>query len=141
MIFNPSTATGALHYSSTQDPPNTDDEDEMDDNLEHGGVHVDVDIGIPDDPLRPEMVGGVVICFGKRATNSLLERSGKKESRLSQMGDALKGWAKTSKVRTKTSQVRIEALLARVEKYKRGTSSKATSAGTNDFSITKCMTT
>ena len=52
------------------------------------------------------------------------------------MGDALKGWAKTSKVRTKTSQVRIEALLARVEKYKRGTSSKATSAGTNDFSIT-----
>ena len=82
------------------------------------------------------MVGGVVICFGKRATNSLLEHSGKKESRLSQMGNALKGWAKTSKVRTKTSQVRIEALLARVEKYKRGTSSKATSAGTNDFSIT-----
>ena len=52
------------------------------------------------------------------------------------MEDALKAWAKTSKVRTKTSQVRIEALLARVEKYKRGTSSKATSAGTNDFSIT-----
>ena len=50
----------------------------MDDNLEHDGVHVDVDIRIPNDPLRPEMVGGVVICFGKRATNSLLERSGKK---------------------------------------------------------------
>ena len=57
------------------------------------------------------------------------------------MGDALKAWAKTSKVRTKTSQGRIEALLARVEKYKRGTSSKAMSAGNNDFSITKCMTT
>ncbi|RVW62573.1 hypothetical protein CK203_061606 [Vitis vinifera] len=50
-IFNPSTATNALHYSSTQDPPNTDDEDEMDDNLEHGGVHVDVDTEILNDPL------------------------------------------------------------------------------------------
>ncbi|RVX19112.1 hypothetical protein CK203_008567 [Vitis vinifera] len=49
LIFNPSTATGVLHYSSTQDPPNTNDEDEVDDNLEHGGVHVDVDIEIPND--------------------------------------------------------------------------------------------
>ena len=89
LIFNPSTTTDALHYSSTQDPPNTDDKDEMDDNLEHGGVHVDVDIEILDDPLRPEMVGGVTTRFGKRATDSLLERRGKKESRLSQMGDAL----------------------------------------------------
>nr|CAN69600.1 hypothetical protein VITISV_007656 [Vitis vinifera] len=55
LIFNPSTTTDALHYSSTQDPPNTDDEDEMDDNLEHGGVYVDVDTEILDDPLRPEM--------------------------------------------------------------------------------------
>ncbi|RVW40375.1 L10-interacting MYB domain-containing protein [Vitis vinifera] len=51
LIFNPSTTIGALHYSSTQDPPNTDDEDEMDDNLEHGGVHVDVDTKILDDLL------------------------------------------------------------------------------------------
>ena len=51
VLYITSTATSALHYSSTQDPPNTDDEDEMDDNLEHGGVHVDVDIEIPDNPL------------------------------------------------------------------------------------------
>ena len=31
--FNPSTTTGVLHYFPTQSPPNTDDEDEMDDNL------------------------------------------------------------------------------------------------------------
>ena len=74
LIFNPSTAIGALHYSSTQDPPNTDDEDEMDDNLEHGGVHVDVDIEIPDDLPQPEMVGGVTTCSRKRVTDSLLER-------------------------------------------------------------------
>ena len=75
----------------------------MNDNLEHGGVHVDVDIEIPNDPLRPEMVGEVTTRSGKCATDSLLERRGKKESRLSQMGDALKAWAKASKARTKTS--------------------------------------
>ena len=31
----------------------------MDDNLEHGGLHVDGDTEIPDNPLRPKMVGGV----------------------------------------------------------------------------------
>ena len=140
MIFNPSTATGALHYSSTQDPPNTDDEDEMDDNLEHGGVHVDVDTEIPDDPPQPEMAGGVTTRSGKRVTDSLLERRGKKESRLSQMGDALKAWVEASKARTETSRARTEALLARVDRYKSGTSSEATSGGTTDFSITRCMT-
>ena len=139
LIFNPSTATGVLHYSSTQDPPNTNDEDEVDDNLEHGGVHVDVDIEIPDDPLRPEMVGEVTTRSGKCATDSLLERRGKKESRLSQMRDSLKAWVETSKARTKTSRARTKALLARVERYKSGTSNEATSVDTTDFSITRCM--
>ena len=62
----------------------------MDDNLEHGGVHVDVDTEIPNDPPQPEMVEGVTTHSGKRVTDSQLERRGKKESRLSQMGDALK---------------------------------------------------
>ena len=53
------------------------------------------------------------------------------------MGDALKAWAKA---RTETTRARIEALLARVERYKSGTSSETTSVGTNGFSITKCMT-
>ncbi|RVW46123.1 hypothetical protein CK203_076232 [Vitis vinifera] len=90
-----------LNQTSTDPRPNldqrtlgltTDDEDEMNDNLEHGGVHVDVDIEIPDDPLQPEIVGGVTTHSGQRATDFLLERRGKKESRLSQMGDALKAW-------------------------------------------------
>ena len=51
LIFNLSIATSILHYLSTQDPPNTDDEDEMDDNLEHGGVHVDVGCEILNDSL------------------------------------------------------------------------------------------
>ena len=83
LIFNPSTTTDALHYFSTQDPPNIDDEDEMDDNLEHGRVHIDADIEILDDLLWLKMVEGVTSYFGKRAIDSLLERKGKKESRLS----------------------------------------------------------
>ena len=42
LIFNPSTTTSVLHYSLTQDLSNTNDEDKMDNNLQHGGVHVDV---------------------------------------------------------------------------------------------------
>ena len=45
---------------STTFPPNihqTGDEDGMDGNLEHSGVHVDVNSEIPNDSLQPEMVG------------------------------------------------------------------------------------
>ena len=90
----------------------------MDDNLEHGGVHVDVDIEIPNDPLRPEMVRGVTTHSRKRTTDFLLEHRGNKESKLNEMGDTLKAWAKTSKDRTKTSQARAEALLAKMKRYK-----------------------
>ena len=52
-----------FHYSSTQDLTNTDDKDEMDDNLEHGGVHVDVDTKIPNDPLRPVLESVQLILY------------------------------------------------------------------------------
>ena len=103
-------------------------------------VDVDVDTEIPDDSLWLEMVGGVTTCFGKRTTNSLLKRRGKKESKLSQMEGALKAWVEALKDRIDTFQARTEALLAITERYKSGTSSEATSAGTNDLSITRCMT-
>ena len=38
-------------------------------NLEHDGVHVDVDRETPNNPLRPEHVG-VTTRFGKRTSNS-----------------------------------------------------------------------
>ncbi|XP_010650245.1 vegetative cell wall protein gp1 [Vitis vinifera] len=50
----------------TSDPPNNDDEDEIDDNLQHGGVHVDVDCESLDDPLRQLVIeGGVTTHSGK----------------------------------------------------------------------------
>ena len=57
------------------------------------------------------------------------------------MGEVLKDWVKASKAKTKTSQFRTRALLARAQRYKSGTSSEATSTCTNHFSITKYMTT
>ena len=55
------------------------------------------------------------------------------------MGDDLKAWVEASKASTKKSWARIEELLARADRYKSGTNSEATSAGTDDFSITMCM--
>ena len=66
---------------------------------------------------------------------------GKKDSRLSQMGDTLKAWVEASKARNETSRAKTEAFLAKAERYKNRTTSEATSTGINDFSITKCMTT
>ena len=51
---------------------------------------MDVDTKILNDSLRLEMVGGVTTCFGKCTTDSLLKCRGKKDSKLSQMGDTLK---------------------------------------------------
>ena len=42
-IFNTTTATGQLHYSSSQLPPNSDEERELEDNFLNTGVHIDID--------------------------------------------------------------------------------------------------
>ena len=61
--------------------------------------------------------------------------------RISQIGDTWKAQVERSKARSETSKARIEALLTIIERYKSGISSEATSANTNDFSVTKCTTT
>ena len=112
----------------------------MDDNLQHGGVHVDVDCESPNDPLRLVIEGDVTTCSRKCTSEYCGDGKGKKESRLGQMGDALKSWAETFKVWFEAFKAKIEALLARVEKYKGGTSTETTSSsGTHEFSLTKWM--
>ena len=100
---------------------------------------MDIDHEIHNDPLQVELVGGVTTRSRKPTIDSQLDRRGKKESRLSQIDDALKAWVEPSKVRIETSRVRTKALLAKVERYKSGANSETTSAGTNDFGKTKCM--
>ena len=113
-----------------------DDEDEMDDNLEHGRVHVDVDCETPNNPLQLEHVG-VTNRSRECTSNSSLNCRVNKEARIIQMGDAMKGWMEASKAKAETCKARIEALLAKAERYKSGTSSEATGIG--DYSITQCM--
>ena len=108
----------------------------MDDNLEHYGVHVDVDCETPNNPLQLEYIG-VTTGSGKRTSNSSLDFRGKKESRMSQMSDVLKAWMEAYKAKTETSKAITEALLAKAKRYKSGASSEATSVG--DYSITRCM--
>ena len=43
LIFNKSTATGVLHCAYTQDPPNSDEENALEERLFHGGVHVNLE--------------------------------------------------------------------------------------------------
>ena len=54
-------------------------------------------------------MGRVSTYSRKCTTDSLLDRRYKKESRLSQMGYALKAWVKACKVKTETSRVTTKA--------------------------------
>ena len=42
-IFNKSTITRVLHCASTQDPPNSDEENALEEQFIHGGVHVNLE--------------------------------------------------------------------------------------------------
>lgn len=122
IIFNKNTATGVLHHSSTQDPPNTDDEIELENQYRNNGVHVNLDNDSSNDDVQ-ELER--VTRSGKRPIQEK-EGKSKKSTRTCQMGDALAAWADASK--------------ARADRY-RGHSMEATSSiVTPDFSITKCVT-
>ncbi|KAI5400107.1 hypothetical protein KIW84_065153 [Lathyrus oleraceus] len=120
IIFNKNNATGVLHHSSTQDPPNTDEENELDNQyLNNGSVsHVRVNGDSSDDDLHEVEH---ITRSGKRQ----VQVRSKKESTSHMMGEALSAWAKAS--------------LAKAERY-RDRSVEATSRVTSDFSLTKCVT-
>ncbi|XP_027191487.1 L10-interacting MYB domain-containing protein-like [Cicer arietinum] len=128
ILFNKNNATGVLHHSSTQDPPNTDEENELDNQYLNIGSasHVRVDEDDSDDDIQAmERVS--------RSGKQKVQVISKKESTSQQMGHALVAWAQAS--------------LARAEKYSRDKSKdksrdmsvEATSRVTFDCSITKCV--
>ena len=120
IIFNKNNATGVLHHSSTQDPPNTDEENELDNQyLNNGSVsHVRVNGDSSDDDLHEVEH---ITRSGKRQ----VQVRSKKESTSHMMGEALLAWAKAS--------------LAKAERY-RDRSVEATSRVTSNYSLTKCVT-
>ena len=66
MIFTKSSAIRLLQHSFTQNSPNTDDENELDNNYLHGGIYVnlDDDDDKEEDNLRIERER--ITCNGKR---------------------------------------------------------------------------
>ncbi|CAL5183411.1 unnamed protein product [Lathyrus oleraceus] len=120
IIFNKNNATGVLHHSSTQDPPNTDEENELDNQYLNNGSasHVRVNGDSSDDDLHEVEH---ITRSGKRQ----VQVRSKKESTSHMMGEALSAWAKAS--------------LAKAERY-RDRSVEATSRVTSDCSLTKCVT-
>ena len=71
----------------------------MDDNIERGGVHVDVDYEIPNGPLWwLDIMGRVTTRSRKCTIDFLLHRRDMKESRSSQMGNALKAKGETTEL-------------------------------------------
>ncbi|KAL6565400.1 hypothetical protein OROGR_002351 [Orobanche gracilis] len=122
IIFNKNSATGVLHHSSTQDPPNTDEENELENQYLNNGVHVNLDNDSSADEVHEVEH---TTRRGKRPIQ-VKESKPRKDSRTNQMGDALAAWADASK--------------ARAERY-RGQSMEATSSLlTADYSMTKCVT-
>ena len=86
MIFNKSSATGVFYHSSTQDPLNTDDKNELENEYLHGGIHVNLD----DDEKEEEhsLIIERVTRSGKR-TIKVQDCKARKEYRNLQVRDAL----------------------------------------------------
>ena len=129
LIFNKSTATRVLHYASTQDPPNSDEENALEEQLIHGGVHVNLE-SLTQDPIMAILESDITIQLSKRPSDSCDERPSKSKQELmsSQMNDALQSMAEAA-------NARIEASKAKVEKYKMYNIDEVSSsiAPTNDF--------
>ena len=90
LIFNKSTATRVLHYASTQDPPNSDEENALEERLIHGGVHVNLE-SLTQDPIMAILESDITIQLSKCPSDCCDERPSKSKQELmsSQMNDAL----------------------------------------------------
>ena len=135
LIFNKSTATGVLHCASTQDPPNSDEENELEERLIHVGVHVNLE-SPTQDPVMAILESDITIRSSKRSSDSCDEHPSKSKRELMsfQMNEALQSMVEATKAR-------IEASKAKAERYKRYTIDEVSSniAPTNDFSLGKCI--
>ncbi|KAI5388193.1 hypothetical protein KIW84_074041 [Lathyrus oleraceus] len=120
IILNKNNATGVLHHSSTQDPPNTDEENELDNHYHNNGSasHVHVDNDSSEDDLHE-------VEYITRSGKRQVQVRSKKEYTSHMMGEALPVWVKAS--------------LEKAKRY-RDRSTEATSCVTSDCSLTKCVT-
>ena len=128
IIFNRSTATGILRHSSTQDPPNTQEEYYLEHEYLNSGVHVDLDDDDNDDASAQNFERDT--CRRKH-TYEIAEHKRKNESGKFQIGDALQAWAEASKARAEVQRAKVERYKARGE--------NASEVTSNDYTISKCI--
>ncbi|KAF7800916.1 L10-interacting MYB domain-containing protein [Senna tora] len=128
IIFNKSTATGVLHHSSTQAPPDSQQDRELENEYLYGGIHVELDEDNHDDitPIKR------VTHSGKR-TFVIPEQKRKRETMTSHMGDAIQAWAEASRARTEVQLGKLEILR---DKRSEISSSGNTACG---YSMAKCV--
>ena len=90
LIFNKSIATRVLHCASTQDPPNSDEENALEERLIHGGVHVNLESSTQD-PIMAILKSDITTRLSKRPSDSCEGHpsKSKRELMISQMNDAL----------------------------------------------------
>jgi hypothetical protein len=135
IIFNKNNATAVLHHSSTQDPPNTDDENELDDQYINNGsanhVHVDKDSSY-DDLHEVERITRnekrqvhMRSKYGPKSHHMNEALASKYGLKSHHMNEALAAWAQVS--------------LARTDRLRRDRSADATLRVTSDCSLTKCV--
>jgi hypothetical protein len=118
IIFNKNNASGVLHHSSTQDPPNTDEENELDNQyLNNGNAnHVRVDSDSSDADLHEfERI--------PRSGKRQIQARSRRQTTSEQMGEALSAWAKASLAKARYRDRSVEA----------------TSRVTLDCSLAKCV--
>ncbi|KAE7997958.1 hypothetical protein FH972_002544 [Carpinus fangiana] len=103
-LFNDSTATGVLRHSSNEDPPNSEEEKELDDALLHFGMHVNATgnaIPLPSNQTHVQSSSVVMSTGGSKrmsigkGSNSRLKKK-EKEQQSSYMSDAFKEIAATA---------------------------------------------
>ncbi|KAM6542886.1 hypothetical protein CsatB_007333 [Cannabis sativa] len=127
LIFSKSTATGLHHRSAASGPPNTNDEREMENDLDHVDIQ-DIDDNDSASCICSRLVDDIFKRSAKNSATTSVERV--KRQRSQQMSDAIVAW-------TEVAKVRAEATLAKAEKYK--SKSEVGGSQKDEFSLTKCM--
>lgn len=103
-IFNSTTATGKLHYASTQEPTDSADKRKLEAEFLHTGVHVDVITGGEEQ--------GTSAAGSKRHYSVIpKDRRSRTEVKKSEMSAALQAWIKALNSKT-------EANFAKATRYK-----------------------
>ncbi|KAK4589938.1 hypothetical protein RGQ29_020493 [Quercus rubra] len=100
-----------LHCASTQDPPNSDEENALEEQFIHGGVHVNLE-SPTQDPVMAILESDITTRMSKRPSDKLIS---------SQMNDALQSMVEASKAKIKASKTKAE-------RYKRYTIDEVSSS-------------